>query len=305
MAFVTDKDFMSLTRQLAGGTIIEAPGCYDGLSALLIEQAGFPCAYFSGAALAHTRFGRSDVGLVSMSEVAETLALIADRVTIPVIVDADTGFGNALNVQRTVRSFERAGAAAIQLEDQTTPKRCGHLNGKSLISAPEMVGKIKAALDARRSADTLIIARTDAIAVEGVEAALERGECFVEAGADILFIEAPQSDAQLAMVTERFKSRIPLLANMVEGGKTPIHPAAELDRMGFTIVIFAAGLVRAFAYMAQDYLQSLRANGSTRPFRGNMLDFDGLNAVIGTPDLLARGRRYDAANFTATGGAKR
>ena len=293
---------MNLRRQIAAGGIVQAPGCYDGLSALLAEQAGFSCAYLSGAAIAYTRFGRSDVGLISMSEVADTLALITDRVGIPVIVDADTGFGNALNVQRTVRSFERAGAAAIQIEDQSTPKRCGHLAGKSLIGADEMVGKLKAALDARRGADTLIIARTDAIAVEGFDAAIERAERFVEAGADILFVEAPQSDAQLAAVPARFKERIAPLANMVEGGKTPIHPAAELQDMGYAVVIFAAGLARAFAHMAQEYLQSLRRAGSTAPFRNRMLDFDGLNAVIGTPDLLARGKRYDAANFT---GAKR
>ncbi len=291
---------MTLRQQIAAGTIVQAPGCYDGLSALLIEQAGFTCAYLSGAAIAYTRFGRSDVGLVSMSEVADTLALVTDRVGIPVIVDADTGFGNALNVQRTVRSFERAGASAVQLEDQSTPKRCGHLAGKSLISAGEMVGKLKAALDARRSTATLIIARTDAIAVEGLDAAIERAERFIEAGADILFVEAPQSDAQLAAIPARFRGRVPLLANMVEGGKTPVHSAAQLQDMGYTIVIFAAGLTRAFAHMAQEYLHSLRRAGSTAPFRNRMLDFDGLNAVIGTPDLLARGKRYDAGNFSGT-----
>jgi 2-methylisocitrate lyase-like PEP mutase family enzyme len=294
---MTDTAALSLRLRLADGGIVEAPGCYDALSALLIEQAGFPCAYLSGAAIAYTRLARSDIGLVSLSEVADTLALIADRVAIPVIVDADTGFGNALNVQRTVRIFERAGAAAIQLEDQSTPKRCGHLAGKSLVSVAEMVGKIKAALDARRSAATLIIARTDAIAVEGFEPALERAECFIAAGADVLFVEAPQSDAQLIAVADRFKGRIPLLANMVEGGRTPLHPAAELEAMGFSVVIFAAGLARAFAHMAQDYLQSLRRSGGTLPFRDRMLDFDGLNAVIGTPELLAQGQRYDAASF--------
>jgi 2-methylisocitrate lyase-like PEP mutase family enzyme len=293
---------MTLGQQITSGRIVQAPGCYDGLSALLIEQAGFTCAYLAGAAIAYTRFGCSDVGLVSMSEVADTLALVTDRVGIPVIVDADTGFGNALNVQRTIGSFERAGAAAIQLEDQSTPKRCGHLDGKSLISADEMVGKLKAALDARRSAETLIIARTDAIAVEGFDGAIDRAERFIDAGADILFVEAPQSEAQLAALPERFSARVPLLANMVEGGKTPIHSAAELQDMGYTIVIFAAGLARAFAHMAQEYLQSLRRAGSTAPFRNRMLDFDGLNAVIGTPDLLARGKRYDASNFS---GAKR
>ena len=294
---MTDSPIPTLRHQIASGGIVQAPGCYDGLSALLIEQAGFHATYLSGAAIAYTRLGRSDVGLVSMSEVTDTLALITDRIAIPVIVDADTGFGNALNVQRTVRSFERAGASAIQLEDQSTPKRCGHLAGKSLVSAAEMVGKIKAALDARRSAETLIIARTDAIAVEGFEPALERAERFVEAGADILFVEAPQSDAEIAAILKQFKGRAPLLANMVEGGKTPIHPAAELQEMGFSVVIFAAGLARAFAFMAQDYLQSLCRNGSSLPYRNRMLDFDGLNAVIGTAELLKRGQDYDAANF--------
>jgi 2-methylisocitrate lyase-like PEP mutase family enzyme len=290
----------TLRQQLAGGHIVQAPGCYDGLSALLIEQAGFSCAYLSGASIAYTRFGRSDVGLVDMTEVADTLALIADRIAIPMIVDADTGFGNALNVQRTMRRFERAGAAAIQLEDQAMPKRCGHLAGKTLVPAAEMVGKIAAALDARRSGETLLIARTDAIAVEGFEAALERGERYLAAGADVLFIEAPQADAQLAAVAERFGARVPLLANMVEGGKTPVHSAAELEQMGYSIAIFPGGLARAFAHMAQDFLASLRRAGSTLPYRDRMLGFDALNAVIGTPELLATGQRYDAANVTGT-----
>jgi 2-methylisocitrate lyase-like PEP mutase family enzyme len=285
----------SLRSQLGQGKIVMAPGCYDGLSALLVEQAGFTATYLSGAAIAYTRFGRSDVGLVTMTEAAETLAAVTDRVAIPVIVDADTGFGNALNVQRTVRVFERAGAAAIQLEDQSTPKRCGHLAGKSLITADEMVGKLHAALDARASAETLLIARTDAIAVEGLENALDRAERYLEAGPDILFVEAPRSDAELEAVTARFGGRVPLLANMVEGGKTPIHQAAELEAMGFSIVIFAAGLARAFAFMAQDYLASLKRDGSTRPYSNRMLDFDGLNGVIGTDALLEQGRRYDAA----------
>jgi 2-methylisocitrate lyase-like PEP mutase family enzyme len=292
---MTIRTPVSLRAQVGQGRIVMAPGCYDGLSALLIEQAGFASAYLSGAAIAYTRFGRSDVGLVTMTEAAETLAAVTDRVGIPVIVDADTGFGNALNVQRTVRTFERAGAGAIQLEDQSTPKRCGHLGGKSLIADAEMVGKLCAALDARHSDETLLVARTDAIAVEGLDRALDRAERYVEAGADILFVEAPRSDAELAAVVKRFGGRIPLLANMVEGGRTPIHPAAQLEAMGFSIVIFAAGLARAFAHMAQDYLASLRRNGSTQSYSNRMLDFDGLNAVIGTDELLERGRKYDAA----------
>jgi 2-methylisocitrate lyase-like PEP mutase family enzyme len=294
---MTIRTASSLRTQLGRGRIVMAPGCYDGLSALLIEQAGFSAAYLSGAAIAYTRFGRSDVGLVTMTEAAETLAAVTDRIGIPVIVDADTGFGNALNVQRTVRSFERAGAGAMQLEDQSTPKRCGHLAGKTLVEPAEMVGKIHAALDARQSADMLLIARTDAIAVEGLDRALDRAELYAEAGADILFIEAPQSDVELAAVAKRFGGRIPLLANMVEGGKTPIHPAAALEAMGYSVVIFAAGLARAFAHMAQDYLASLRAHGTTQPYGNRMLDFDGLNAVIGTDELLARGKKYDAAAY--------
>ena len=194
-----------------------APGVYDAFTALLAEQAGFDALYLSGASIAYTRLGRPDIGLVSVSEVISTIELITDRVGLPMIVDGDTGFGNALNVQRTVRGFERAGAQAIQMEDQSFPKRCGHLAGKKLIPAAEMVGKIHAAVDARRTDDFQIIARTDAIAVEGFDAALERAEMYAEAGADVLFIEAPRSLEQMGQIAGRFSARLPLLANMVEG----------------------------------------------------------------------------------------
>ena len=219
--------------------LVLAPGIYDALSGLIAEQMGATSVYLSGASIAYTQFGRSDIGLVSVSEVHDTLAAITDRISLPVIVDADTGFGNALNVQRTVRSFERAGASAIQLEDQSFPKRCGHLAGKKLVSQAEMVGKIKAALDARHDENTLIVARTDARAVEGLDAALARGEAFKQAGADILFIEAPQSLAEMQTITSKFGADIPLLANMVEGGKTPIN-TAELQKIGYKIAIFPA-----------------------------------------------------------------
>jgi len=290
----------SLRLKLAGKSIVVAPGIYDALSALLVEQAGFATAYLSGASIAYTRFGRSDVGLVTMTEVAATLGAIAERVNLPIIVDADTGFGNALNVRRTIRLFEREGAAAIQIEDQSTPKRCGHLAGKALIPAAEMVGKVKAALDARANDATLVIARTDAIAVEGLDAALDRAERYVEAGADLLFVEAPQSREDLAAIVARFGGRTPLMANMVEGGKTPMTSAAELEAMGFSLVIFPGGLVRAFAHMAQDYLASLRRDGTTQAYRPRMLDFAQLNAVIGTPELLSLGERYDARTFEAS-----
>ena len=284
---------MSLRARLTAPEILIAPGVYDGLTATLAEQAGFEALYLSGAAVAYTRLGRPDIGLTSVSEMADTMALIRDRTALPVIIDADTGFGNALNAQRTMRLYERAGASALQVEDQTYPKRCGHLADKSLISAAEMAGKIAAMADARAHDATLIIARTDAIAVEGFDAAMDRAEAYVAAGADVLFIEAPRSGEQLARIAQTFKGRVPLLANMVEGGHTPITSAADLQSIGFDIVIFPGGIVRALARTAQDYYASLRANGSNTPFADRMFDFDGLNACIGTPEMLAMGQRFD------------
>jgi 2-methylisocitrate lyase-like PEP mutase family enzyme len=283
-----------LHQRLISGNPLLAPGVYDALGALIAAQAGFEALYLSGASIAYSRAGAPDIGLMSMTEVADALAAITERVPLPVIVDADTGFGNALNARRTVRLFERAGAAAIQLEDQTLPKRCGHLSGKSLVSKNEMVGKIKAALDARRSDETLIVARTDAIAVEGVDLALERADAYLTAGADVLFIEAPQSLEQMQQICGRFKGRAPLLANMVEGGKTPVRSVEELGEIGFSLVIFPGGLARALAKAATDYFQSLKAHGSTLPFRDRMLDFDGLNKLLGTAEVLEQGARYDA-----------
>ena len=287
---------MSLKQRIAQNDILVAPGIYDGLTASLAKDAGFEALYLSGAAVAYTRLGRPDIGLTTASEMADTMTLIADRTDLPVIIDADTGFGNALNAQRTMRLYERAGAAALQVEDQTYPKRCGHLADKSLISAGEMAGKVAAMADARASSETLIIARTDAIAVEGFSAAIDRAGAYLEAGADVLFIEAPQTRAQMDEIATQFASRIPLLANMVEGGATPITDADGLEQKGFSIVIFPGGIVRALARTAQDYYQSLRTNGSNRPFADRMFDFNGLNEVIGTEEMLERGGRYDANN---------
>lgn len=273
--------------------IVVAPGIYDGLSALLVEQAGFKAAYLSGASLCYTRYALPDIGLVSMNEVADTLGAIRERATLPIIVDIDTGFGNALNVQRTVREFERRGASALQMEDQVTPKRCGHLRDKALIPATEMVQKIKAALDARHSDDMLIIARTDAIAVEGFDTALDRAETYVAAGADLLFVEALETETQMTAVTKRFGPRVPVMANMVEGGKTPILPADRLGELGFKLVIFPGGTVRALAFTLQDYYARLQATGTTESFRPRMLDFAGLNTLLGTDNFLSQGRRYD------------
>ena len=282
-----------LRDRLARPPILAAPGVYDGLTAALAEAAGFEALYLSGAAVAYTRLGRPDIGLTSVTEMSDTLALIRDRVRLPVIVDADTGFGNALNAQRTIRTFERAGASALQIEDQSFPKRCGHLSDKRLVPTAEMAGKIGAMADARARDDTLIIARTDAIGVEGFEAALERAEAYVAAGADVLFVEAPRSEDELRAVAARFGGRVPLMANMVEGGVTPVSAAEELEAMGYALVIFPGGIVRALAKTAEDYYASLRQHGSNRPFGDRMFDFGELNARIGTPQMLEAGRRYD------------
>ncbi len=282
----------TLHARLAEPRPLLAPGIHDALSALLAEQAGFEALYLSGASIAYTALARSDVGLTTATEVEGVLARITERVRTPVIVDADTGFGNALNAMRTVRAFERAGAAMIQLEDQTFPKRCGHLQGKSVVSTAEMCGKLRAALDARTSAATLILARTDALAIEGPEATFERAEAYLETGVDALFIEALRTREQMGAACQRFASRIPLLANMVEGGQTPLATTEELGTMGFRIVIFPGGTVRALAHALQGYYASLKQQGGTGPWRERMLDFDGLNEVIGTPELMDVGQRF-------------
>ncbi len=283
---------MTLRDRLKAPDILVAPGVYDGLTAALATDAGFEALYLSGAAVAYTRLGRPDIGLSTASEMTDTMALIADRTDLPVIMDADTGFGNALNARRTMQSYERAGAAALQVEDQTYPKKCGHLSDKSLIPINEMCGKIAAMADARRH-DTLIIARTDAIAVEGFDAAINRAGSYIDAGADVLFVEAPRDSAELVKIAKTFKGRVPLLVNMVEGGATPISSATDLQEMGFDIVIFPGGIVRALAKTAQDYYSSLRKSGSNKAFSTRMHDFDGLNAALGTPEMLALGKKFD------------
>lgn len=286
---------MSLRQALGADEAILAPGAYDALSALMVERAGFQAAYVSGASIAYTQLGRPDIGLVSVSEVVDVVARMRERVALPLIVDADTGYGNALNVQRTVKALERAGASAIQLEDQQAPKRCGHLQGKALISPDEMAGKVRAAVDARSDPQTLIVARTDAIAVEGFERALDRAALYLDAGADVLFVEAPQTIEQMKAITAAFARRAPLLANMVEGGKTPMLSRAQLGELGFRLVIAPGALVRAFAYMAQDFLAILAREGSTARYRDRMLDLTGINGVIGLEEMLQDGARYDSA----------
>ena len=284
---------MDLRTTLRDRQVI-APGVYDALTASIAASAGFEALYVSGGAIAYTKLGRPDIGLVSMTEVADTVALIRDRVDLPLVVDADNGYGNALNVQRTVRLFERAGANAIQLEDQTLPKRCGHLRDKTVVPVAEMVGKIRAAVDARASQATLIVARTDAVAVEGLEPAIDRARRYAEAGADVLFVEAPQNRDQLALVGQALAGTLPLLANMVDGGDTPNLPAAELAVLGFRLVIFPGGIVRALLRTMADYYASLATHRSNRPFADRMLNFTDMNDVLGTPAMLALGKSYES-----------
>lgn len=284
---------MMLGQRVLCPPIVVAPGIYDGLTAFLAEQSGAEAVYLSGASIAYARFGRPDIGLVSMAEVADTISAIRDRVELPMLVDADTGFGNALNVQRTVRTFERAGASALQIEDQTMPKRCGHLAGKAVIPTHEMVGKIHAALDARRSTETMIVARTDAIAVEGFDPALARAVAYAEAGADMVFMDALQTEDQMRTATSSMAGLAPVMANMVEGGQSPTRSSNELQLLGFSLAIFPGGIVRALAATARDYYSSLIENGSTEPFADRMLTFDELNLLIGTPEMLALGKRYE------------
>ena len=287
---------MSYARQLRDlvktDSPVLAPGCFDALSALLIEQAGFKVAYVSGGNIAFSKLGRPDIGLVSMAEVVDTIEYIRERVDLPLVVDGDTGFGNALNVQRTVKLFERAGANAIQLEDQSMPKRCGHLKGKKVISQDEMVGKVKAAVDARQDQDTIILARTDAIAVEGFEAALERAHAYVEAGADMLFVEAPQTLEDMKTICDQFAGKVPLLANMVEGGATPIKSAFELGELGFSLVIFPGALNRAYTFMAKDFLQTIKQDGTTAAWSDRMYDITGINDLLGLDNIMSESAKY-------------
>jgi 2-methylisocitrate lyase-like PEP mutase family enzyme len=285
-----------LRQRLQQYQILKAPGVYDGLSALLVEQAGFECAFLSGACLAFARFGRPDMGLVSASEVAETVAILRDRVELPLIIDMDTGFGNALNVARTVRDFERSGASALQMEDQVAPKRCGHMAGKSVIGIDEMVGKIHSALDARRDPDTIIIARTDALGVNGFDDALERAERYLEAGADALFIEAPTTVEQMREIGRRFGGRAPLVHNLVEGGNSPVDAIDELQQLNYRIALYPAALLHRFTPQARELLAVIRDTGCTASLRPQMCDLAEMNRLLGADDLLAAGRAYDCGD---------
>lgn len=269
---------------------ILVPGAFNALSARVIADLGFEAIYVTGAGVTNMWFGMPDQGFMGLAEIAEHTARIRDAVDVPLLVDADTGFGNALNVYHTVRTLERAGADCIQLEDQVAPKRCGHFSGKAVISTEEAVSKIKAATDARRDADLLIMARTDAAAVHGFEAALERAEQFAEAGADMLFVEAVTTEAEIRALPQRL--RTPQLMNMVIGGKTPIFGAQELGALGFSIVLYANAALQGAVMGMQKTLTVLRDEKQVLESSGLVAPFAERQRLVGKPEWDALEKRY-------------
>jgi carboxyvinyl-carboxyphosphonate phosphorylmutase len=250
-----------LRELLAGDAAVVAPGAYDALSARLIEEAGFPAVYMTGFGTAASLLGRPDIGLVSSSEMVDNARRISGCVGVPVIADADTGYGNPINVIRTVRDYERAGVAGIHLEDQMMPKRCGHLSGKTLVPVGEMTAKVQAAVAARTDPDFVIIARTDARAVEGLDAALERAATYRAAGADVLFVEAPEDEEEINLIARTFAG-VPLLFNWAEGGRTPPVSLDRLGELGFRVVIFPIGALLSAATAVRSFLAALRRDGT-------------------------------------------
>ncbi|MGC1468319.1 MAG: isocitrate lyase/phosphoenolpyruvate mutase family protein [Sphingorhabdus sp.] len=267
-----------------------APGAANALFARIIEDLGFECVYVTGAGVANMALGAPDIGLTTLDDIAQTVSRIADAVSLPLIVDADTGFGNAVNTWRTMKVLERAGAAAIQLEDQDFPKRCGHFNGKGVIPLGEMLPKIKAAADARTK-DTLIIARTDALAVEGIDAALERAQAFIEAGADMTFVEAPRNADQMRRIAAL---GVPQVANIVHGGKTPPLPQGELAEMGFGIVLYANAALQAAVRASTEVLSSLKAKGSLDAVHDRLASFEERQAAVAKDKWDALEQRFKA-----------
>lgn len=267
-----------------------APGAADALTAKLAERAGFEAVYFTGAGFSYTHLGAPDLGLVTLTETAWRVGTVVEAAGLPVIVDADDGYGGPFNVARTVRLLEAAGAAAVQIEDQLAPKRCGHLAGKQLVPVDVMVGKIHAAADARRDPALVIVARTDARAVEGLEPALDRAHRYREAGADVLFVEAPHSRDELARIARELPP--PVMANLVEGGVTPMVPTPELEAMGYRVVIFPGTAVRAAAAAILRTFEVLRRDGTTEAVRDQLLSFQELNGLLGLEQYRAREARY-------------
>ena len=269
----------ALRRLFSEKRILPSLGVYDALSARIAASLGAPSIYVTGYGAAAARLGVPDIGLMSMSEMVEHVRCIAGAVSCPVIADADTGYGGPANVRRTVREYEAAGVDVIQLEDQEWPKRCGHMEGKRLVSQEEMVQRVRVAVDSRRSPDFLILARTDAIAVEGFEAAVARAQAYQEAGADLLFVEAPRSEADMARIPGRLNR--PCLANMVEGGKTPYKTVPELEAMGYAVALFPISTLLAAAFAVRKSVEAILRDGGTQALSGELMRFGQFNELIG------------------------
>jgi carboxyvinyl-carboxyphosphonate phosphorylmutase len=272
-----------------------APGAYDALSARLIEQAGFEAVYMTGFGTTAALIGRPDVGLLTGAEMVDNARRIVSAVDVPVIADADTGYGNAINVVRTVQLYEQAGVAGIQLEDQVMPKKCGHMSGKLLVGAEEMVGKLRAAVEARRDPDLLIIARTDAVAVTGVDDAIARARAFAEAGADALFVEAPTSEDDIARVAKELAGVAPLVFNWAEGGRTPPLSLERITELGFSLVIYPIGTLLAATAGIRALLATLRSEGTPVSALPALPAFDEFTDLIGLPEVQRLEARFSGA----------
>jgi 2-methylisocitrate lyase-like PEP mutase family enzyme len=281
---------LSLKRALGERRALLVPGAGDALAARIIEDLRFEAVYLTGAGLANMALGVPDLGLVTLTELVDAAAAIADATALPLIVDGDTGFGNPLNVVRAVRALERAGASALQLEDQVFPKKCGHFAGKAVISAAEMAAKVKAAVDARQDANLLVIARTDALAIEGIDRAIERARAYAEAGADATFVEAPTSAADLARIPRELA--LPQVANMVVGGRTPLLPQTELARMGFGLVLYANAALQAAVKAMQEVLGALKRDGALDRVADRLADFAERQRIVGKDRWDALEARY-------------
>lgn len=280
-----------LRKLLQEEDILILPGVYDALTAKIAESAGFGAVVMGGYSIAASRLAQPDVGYLSMVEMAQAVKTIADAVTVPVVADGDTGYGNALSVRRTVKEYEKAGAAAILFEDQVWPKRCGHMQGKAVIDKEEHALKIRAAVEARTNPDLLIIARTDARSVLGLEDAIERGRLYLEAGAEALFIESPHSEAELAAIGQAFPDAI-LLANMIEGGKTPCLTADQLKELGYKMVFWPCTALYAVVKSLTDVFTTLKNTGTTQPCQENLLSFQQFNSFIGLSQYQELEKKY-------------
>lgn len=278
-------------RQARQRPMLSVPGCWDALTALLIEQAGMEAAFVTGGGLSMARLGRPDLGLTTASELVDAVMTIRDRVALPLIVDGDTGFGGTLNLQRTLRLLERAGASAVQIEDQGFPKRCGHLAGKTVVPLDQALGRLRGALDTRES--MLVIARTDALAIEGLDAALDRAEAYLAEGADLVFVEGAPTMTGVITVAERFAGRCPLVHNLVEGGISGTDDGKALDDLGYAIALHPLLLMHGLAHAAPAWLGHLKQEKGTAALRAELSGLADMNRITGAAELLELGARYE------------